>query len=185
MLSNLQLKIIFSVLKKSCKNEYNCPSNILVLNKYTSDIQTFERKTQQKFVSCQNKLLASFTETVRKYLDEGKLACGIFVDLQKAFDTVEHDILLTELEHCGLGELANDWFKYYLSDRKQFVSINGHDSNLASVMYGVPQGSVFGALLFLISINDLNQAIKFYKVHHFADDTNLLHFSTSITKLNK
>ena len=94
--------------------------------------------------------LISLTETIRKNLDEGKFACGIFVDLQKTFDTVEHYILLTKLEHYGIRGLANDWFKSYLSDRKQFVSINGHDSNLASVLYGVPQGSVLGPLLFLI-----------------------------------
>ena len=79
---------------------------------------------------------------------------------------------------------ANDWFKSYLSDRKQFFSINGHNSDLASVLYGVPQGSVLGSLLFLIYINDLDQAITFCKVYYFADDTNLLPFSRSITKLN-
>ena len=100
--------------------------------------------------------LISLTETIRKYLDEGKFACGIFADLQKAFGMVEHDILLTKLEHYGVRGLANDWFKSYLSDRKQFVSINGHDSNLAFVLYGVPQGSVVGPLLFLTYINDLN-----------------------------
>ena len=94
--------------------------------------------------------LISITETIRKYLDEGKFACGIFVDLQKALDTVEHDILLTKLEHYGVRGLANDWFKSYLSDRKQYVSINGHDSNLDSVLYGVPEVSVLGPLLFLI-----------------------------------
>ena len=98
---------------------------------------------------------------------------------------VEHNILLTKLEHYDVRGLANDWFKSGLSDRKQFVSINCHDSNLAPLLYGVPQGSVFGPLLFLIYTNNLNQAIKFCKVHHFADDTNLLHFSKSITKLNK
>ena len=66
---------------------------------------------------------------IRNYLD------GIFVGSQKAFGTV---ILLTKLKHYGIRGLANDWFKYYLSDRKQFVSINGHDSNLALVLYGVP-----------------------------------------------
>ena len=83
---------------------------------------------------------------------------------------------------CGL---ANEWFKSYLSKRKQYVSINGHDSNLADVEFGVPQGSLFGLLLFLIYINDLNQTLKFCKVHHFADDTNLLHFSKSVNRLNK
>ena len=65
--------------------------------------------------------LISLTETIRKYLDEGKFACGIFVDLQKVFDTVEHDILLTNLEHYGFRGLSNDWFKSYVSDRKQLV----------------------------------------------------------------
>ena len=83
---------------------------------------------------------------------------------------------------CGL---ANEWFKSYLSNRKQYVSINGYDSNLADVKFGVPQGSVLGPLLFLIYINDLNQALKFCKVHHFADDTNLIHFSKSVNRLNK
>ena len=59
--------------------------------------------------------LISLTEIIRKYLDEGKFACGIFVDLQKVFDTVEHDILLTKLEYYGVRGLANDWFKSYLS----------------------------------------------------------------------
>ena len=65
--------------------------------------------------------LISLTETIRKYLDEGKFACGIFVDLQNAFDTIEHNILLTKVGHYGVRGLAKDWFKSYLSDRKQFV----------------------------------------------------------------
>ena len=129
--------------------------------------------------------LISLTEDIRKNLDNGNLGCGIFVDLQKAFDTVEHDILLAKLEHYGIRGMANNWFKSYLFNRKQFVSINGHISNQTSVKYGVPQGSVLGPLLFLIYINDLNLAIKFCKVHHFADDTNLLHFSKSVNKLDK
>ena len=129
--------------------------------------------------------LISLTENIRKNLDEGNIGCGIFLDLQKAFDTVEHDILLSKLEHYGIRGLANEWLKSYLSNRKQFVSINGYDSNLADVKFGVPQGSVIGPLLFLVYINDLKQALKFCKVHPFVDDTNLIHFSKSVNRLNK
>ena len=72
-----------------------------------------------------------------------------------------------------------------ISNRNQYVSINGLDSGLAAINYGVPQGSVLGPLLLLLYINDLNQAIKLCKVHHFADETNLLCMSNSINKLNK
>ena len=98
----------------------------------------------------------------------------LIVTLQKAFDTVSHYILLAKLEHWS-----------YLSNRNQYASINGHKSNFAPVLYGVPLGSVLGPLLFLIYINDLIQAISFCKVHYFADDTNLLHFNKSVAKLNK
>ena len=107
------------------------------------------------------------------------------MDLQKAFDTVDHQILLAKLNHYGICGVSNDWFKSYLSNRSQYVSINGYDSGLAAINCGVPQGSVLGPLLFLLYINDLNQAIKFCKVHHFADNTNLLYLGNSIKKLNK
>ena len=107
----------------------------------------------------------------KKYIHIG---CGVFVDLQKAFDTVGHQILLAKLNHYGIHRVSNDWFKSYLSNRNQYVSINGYESGLAALNCGVPKGSVLRRLLFLLHINDLNQAIKFCKVHHFADDTNLL-----------
>ena len=83
--------------------------------------------------------LISLTENIRKNLDEGIIGCGIFVDLQKAFDTAELDIPLSKLEHYGIRGLANKWFKSYLSNRKHYVSINGYDSNPADVKSGVPQ----------------------------------------------
>ena len=105
--------------------------------------------------------------------------------MQKAFDTVNNQILLAKLNHYGIRQVSNDWFKSYLSNRHQYVSINGYESGLAGINCGVPQGSVLRPLLFLLYINDLNRAIKFWKVCHFADDTNLLCLSNSIKKLNK
>ena len=130
-------------------------------------------------------VLINLPEGVSQALDEGSFVCGIFVDLQKAFDTVDHKILLHILEYYGICGVCNDWFKSYLSDQKQFVSINGYNSDLMSVNCGVPQGSVLGPLLFLIYINDLHKAIRYCKVHHFADDTNLFHTNKSVKNLNK
>ena len=129
--------------------------------------------------------LISFTENIRKKLDESIFGCGIFVDLLKAFDTVEHDILLSNLKHYGIHGLANDWFKSYLSNRKQYISIDGYDSNLPDIKFHVPHRSFLGPPLFLIYINDLNQALRFCKVHHFAYYTNFIHFSKSVYRLNK
>ena len=101
------------------------------------------------------------------------------MDLQKAFDTVVHYILLAKLNHYGIRGVSNDLFKSYLSNRSQYLSINGCESGIAAINCGVPQGSVLGPLLFLSYINDLNQTIKFCKVHHFADDANLLCLNNS------
>ena len=132
-----------------------------------------------------NHALINLIEDIRKNLDEEKFGCSVFVDLQKAFDTVDHNILLAKLENYGIRGVANDWSKSYLSERKQFVSINGFNSNHTMLKHGVPQGSVLRPVLFLIYINDLTHAIKYCKVHHFADDTNLLYFNSSTKKLNR
>ena len=129
--------------------------------------------------------LINLTKKIKQALDEGYIRCGIFVDLQKASDTVDHEILLSKLDCYDIRGISNNWFKSYFSNRKEFVSINSCDSGLAEINCGVPQGSVLGPLLFLSYINDLNQAVKFCQVHHFADDTNLLYLGKSIKNLNK
>ena len=132
-----------------------------------------------------NHALLSPAEKIREALDSkgGKFARGVFIDLQKAFDIVDHSILLKKLEHYGIRGLANQWFRSYLTGRTQFTSGNGYDSEIRNMKYGVPQRSVLGPLLFLIYINHLHNAIKFSTVHHFADNTNLLVSNSCINKI--
>ena len=96
---------------------------------------------------------------------------SVFLDLSKAFDTIDHDILLYKVEFYGIRGLALDWFKSYLYNRKQYVSYNGVQSESLSIHCGVPQGSVLGPLLFIIYTNDLPDCISQATTILFADDT--------------
>ena len=132
--------------------------------------------------------LINLTEQIRTNLDKGLYTCGVFIDLQKAFDTVDHAILLSKLHHYGVRGLSNQWFRSYLSNRQQYVYVSGCDSSKRPVSHGVPQGSVLGPLLFLIYINDLHYAIQNSKTNLFADDTCLLSSDSNLqdleTKIN-
>ena len=132
-----------------------------------------------------NHALIQITEEIREAIDNNKFACGVFIDLQKAFDTVNHNILLGKLQQYGIRGSTLKWFQTYLQNRTQFVIVNGTQSDKLILTHGVPQGSVVGPLLFLIYINDLHRAILFSKTIHFADDTNLLKIDNSLKKINK
>ena len=122
--------------------------------------------------------LISMTESIKKTIEDGMYGRGVFNDLQKAFDTVNHSILLKKLEHYGVRGTALSWFSSYLSDRKQYVSVNGHTSDHLKILCGVPQGSVLGSFLFLIYINDLPNVSKLLSFYLFADDTNIYYIKS-------
>lgn len=127
--------------------------------------------------------LIDVIDNIYSCLDNNETVVGIYVDLQKAFDTVDHNILLYKLYNCGVRGIAHKWFVNYLYNRKQFTSVNNAVSVLKNVTCGVPQGSVLGPLLFLIYVNDIAQAAPGVQVKLFADDTNLFLSGIDISEL--
>jgi hypothetical protein len=115
-------------------------------------------------------------------LNDKKHSLILFCDLKKAFDTCNHQILFNKLTKLGIRGTELAWFKSYLTDRKQFVDIDGNVSELLSILTGVPQGSILGPLLFLIYINDLPDCNKLFSLL-FADDTALIHSSNNLDDL--
>ena len=118
-------------------------------------------------------------------MDKGQYTAMIFVDLKKAFDTVNHEILLKKLEKYGVIGSENAWFASYLCNRRQFCRVKGVSSGLDDINCGVPQGSCLGPLLFMIYINDLPFSLQSCQVTMYADDTTLSHSSKNITDLNE
>ena len=115
--------------------------------------------------------------------DENKFTLGIFIDLSKTFDTVDHKILTKKLELYGIKGCNLRCFESYLSNRKQFITYGDKQTNIETITCGVPQGSILGPLLFLIFVNDLHKVTKYLDPIMFADDTNLFYSHKNITTL--
>ena len=186
----IQLKTakVIPIFKSGDKNSYNNYRPISLLNSFSKLLEKIVARQMLGFLN-KNKTIYNHQYGFRKnhstihpvlqFVDKilealnkpvPEYSLGIFLDLKKAFDTVNFDILLSKLDHYGFRGVSNLWFKNYLTSRKQYVCINGESSSVNQLFCGVPQGSVLGPLLFLIFINDLPNCTSFFTLL-FADDT--------------
>ena len=123
-------------------------------------------------------------DRIHSELDKKKYPFAVFMDLSKAFDTLNHSILLKKLEYYGIKGSELSWFQSYLTDRQQYVEMDQKKSSLAPIVTGVPQGSILGPLLFLIYMNDIPSASSFFKFILYADDTSLVNSINISLQLN-
>ena len=124
--------------------------------------------------------LLEITDRLYHNIDIGELNGVIFLDLRKAFDTIDHQIMLKKLRCYGIAGTAHNWFSSYLSNRSQYCQVDGNLSQPSSVLGGIPQGSIPGPLLFLLYINDLPNCLSDTKCNMFADDTQLDRSSSDV-----
>ena len=138
----------------------------------------------RKNYSSQN-ILISLIEEWRKKLDNNFVVGAVLTDLSKAFDCIPHDLIIAKLSAYNFSDEALSYIYSYLTNRRQCVRINNIQSQLETIILGVPQGSIFGPILFNLSINDLFLFVILASLYNFADDNTVSAFATTVSELIK
>ena len=127
--------------------------------------------------------IIEFLDYVYSSLDKKQSTIAVYLDFSKTFDTVNHEILMSKLQHNGIRGVMLSWFKSYLSNRKQYVSVKNFSSSMSNITLGVSQGSVLGPVLFLLNINYMHRSSDQLRVVHFADDTTVFASDSDINNV--
>ena len=189
--SSMKIAKVIPLFKRGDKYDVNNYRPISLLSSFSKILEKIVYKRTLSFINHNNifsdvqfgfrerhstvHALLTFIDKAAHSIDNSSHMIGIFLDFSKAFDTINHDILLSKLSHYGVRGKALEWFRSYLSNRKQYVSLNNNVSSFCDINCGVPQGSILGPLLFLIYINDFCKCSTILSFIHFADDTNLFY----------
>ena len=195
----MKIAKIIPLFKSGSKNEFNNYRPISLLPQLSKILEKLFNNRLNKFVtnskilnSCQygfregistSHALVELVNEITNSLNKKKHSIGVFIDLRKAFDTVDHRLLCKKLEFYGIRGIAQDWITSYLSNRTQHVSYDGHASDNLEITCGVPQGSILGPRLFILYVNDMCNVSKLLKFILFADDTNIFYSHDRLPEL--
>jgi len=189
--NNLKVAKVIPIYKKDDADQFSnyrpvsvlpCFSKILerlVFNRCTQFIDGHDILNKQQFGFRANHstymAIMQVVDKLNKAVENNESTIGIFLDLSKAFDTIDHNILLYKMKHYGFRGVVYDWFESYLNNRKQYVNFNNSRSDLKDIICGVPQGSILGPLLFILYVNDIVNTSNKFNFTLFADDTTILY----------
>ena len=159
------ISVLSRMLEKIVQDQ---PIEYLITNKVLTPNQSAFRKLYSTVTS-----LINSTDYWYDNMDKRQLNLAIFLDLKKAFDTVDHRILIKKLGAYGIRGISGEWLTSFLTSSKQFCSVNGQKSEARLVTCGIPQGSCLGPLLFIIYLNDFEKCLGFSRASMYADDTHV------------